>query len=130
MFGAGDDVPELGDHLAAVANAEGETVAALEEGLEHVLQLLVIEDALGPARTGTEDIAVGEAPAGDEAGAGVRDLDALVADVAALQLLAQRQQRNSVLAQRQDVRQLAHEVRGTSQALQGRLDCVTQQQLQ
>ena len=36
--------------------------------MEHVGELCVVEHALGPAGTGAEDVAVGEATAGDEAG--------------------------------------------------------------
>ena len=37
VLGAGNDVLQLGNHLTAVADAEGEAVGALEEGLEQPL---------------------------------------------------------------------------------------------
>ncbi len=65
--GAGDEVAELGHHLAAVADADGEGVGAGEEGGEGVAELRVEEDGFGPAAAGAEDVAVGEAAAGGEA---------------------------------------------------------------
>ena len=57
---------ELAEHLAAVADAERESVFAPEELLEHRLEPVVEEDRTRPAGTGAEHIAVGEAAAGDE----------------------------------------------------------------
>ena len=66
MLCAWDDVLELGDHLATVADAECEAVFACKEGGEHCLELRVVEDALCPTRTCTKDVAVREAAASDD----------------------------------------------------------------
>ena len=67
MLCAWDDVLELGDHLATVADAERKAVFACKEGGEHCLELRVVEDALRPTGTCTEDVAVREAAASDDA---------------------------------------------------------------
>src|SRR5579875_54373 len=67
VFGAGDDPGELGHHLAAVANAQGEGICALEEGRELFAEGFVKEDGFGPAGTCAEDVAVTETAAGGEA---------------------------------------------------------------
>ena len=56
-----------GFHLAAVAHTQGEGVGPLEEGLELVARPRVVEDGLGPALAGAQDVAVGEAAAGGPA---------------------------------------------------------------
>src|SRR5690606_7178416 len=76
MVGAGDDRAQLAEHLAAVAHADGETVAAGEERLEHRAQLGPLEDAGGPATPGAEDVAVAETAAGGEPGEVVQPLPA------------------------------------------------------
>ena len=48
-FGAGDDGGEVAHHLAAVADAQGEGVLALEEGGKLVLEAGVEQDGFGPA---------------------------------------------------------------------------------
>ena len=65
--GAGDDAVEVAHHLAAVAHAEGKAVFAGEEGGEFVAGAGIEECALGPAFTGSEDVAIAEATAGHEA---------------------------------------------------------------
>lgn len=67
MFGARDDGLKRAHHLAAVAHAQGEGVLAVEERGELVAAAFVHQDGLGPALTGTEHVAVGEAAAGDQA---------------------------------------------------------------
>src|SRR3546814_3305691 len=55
-------------HLAAVAHAQREAVAAGEEGFEHVAQRRALEDRGGPAAAGADHVAVAEATDGDHAG--------------------------------------------------------------
>ncbi len=61
-----NQVLEVGNHLAAVADAEREGVLAVEVSFEFGAGLRVEEDALGPAFTGTENVTVAEATASDE----------------------------------------------------------------
>src|SRR3546814_7247089 len=68
VLGTGDDALELRHHLAAVAHAQREAVAAGEEGFEHVAQRRALEDRGGPAAAGAEHVAVAEATDGDHAG--------------------------------------------------------------
>src|SRR3546814_8423670 len=68
VLGTGDDALELRHHLAAVAHAQREAVAAGEEGFEHVAQRRALEDQGGPAAAGAEHGAVAEATDGDHAG--------------------------------------------------------------
>ena len=58
---------ERGHHLAAVAHAQREGVAAAEEGRELLGQHRVEEDRARPALAGAQRVAVAEAAAGDEA---------------------------------------------------------------
>ncbi len=81
VTGAGDDVGELGEHLAAVAHAQAETVLAGEEGGELLEGARVEADGLGPASARAEHVAVGEAAAGDQTGEAVQG-DAAFYDVA------------------------------------------------
>src|SRR5262249_7158394 len=55
------------EHLAAVADAEGEGVRTLEETLKLRAHVLVEQDRFGPALTRSKHIAIGEAAAGDQA---------------------------------------------------------------
>ena len=64
---AGDDVGQLGKHLAAVAHAQAEGVLAGKEGLELVGQHVVERDGARPANAGTQRVAVAEAAAGHHA---------------------------------------------------------------
>ncbi len=64
---AGNQLVQVGHHLAAVADAEAEAVATIEEGLELVAGARVEEDGLGPALAGAQHVAVGEAAAGRQA---------------------------------------------------------------
>ena len=80
-----DDILELGDHLAAVADAEGEAVGTLEELLELFLELLVVENGFCPTGTGAEYVAVGEAAAGDKSGKAV-ELCATVEEIRHVQV--------------------------------------------
>src|SRR5690606_18248459 len=61
---ARDQLVQIAHHLATVAHAEGEAVAALEERLEAIPRTGIEQDRLGPALTGTEHVAVGETAAG------------------------------------------------------------------
>src|SRR5437660_11014790 len=65
--GAGDELLQRGEHLAAVAGAEREGVAAREEVDELGAHADVVEDRACPAASGAEHVAVGEAAAGDDA---------------------------------------------------------------
>ena len=78
---AGDDVVQIGHHLAAVADAETEAVAPLEEGRELIARATVVEYGLGPALAGAQHIAVGESATGRHA-LEVRQLDTAGQDVA------------------------------------------------
>ena len=66
--GAGYDAAQPGQHLAAVADAQAETVGAVEKALELVPEALVMEDGLRPAAARAEHVAVGKSAAGDQAG--------------------------------------------------------------
>ena len=63
----GNDLAQIAHHLAAVAHAQREHVAAAEEGLELVARARVEQDGLGPALARAEHVAVGEAAAGGDA---------------------------------------------------------------
>ena len=67
MLGPGDQLPQLAHHLAAVAGAEGESVAAREKRAELVPRACVEQDGLRPARARPEDVSVGESSARGEA---------------------------------------------------------------
>ena len=67
MFRAGHQVLEVGQHLTAVANAQGESVLAEEETVEGVTQAVVIQHGLGPAATSTKHVAIGETATGHQA---------------------------------------------------------------
>jgi hypothetical protein len=64
---ARDQLVQVGHHLATVAHAEGEAVVTLEEALEGIAGTAVEQGRLGPAFTGTQYVAVGEAAAGHQA---------------------------------------------------------------
>ena len=64
---AGDHWRQRGHHLATVANAEREGVAALETGRELVRQRRVEPHRTSPAFTGTKRVAVAEPISGDSA---------------------------------------------------------------
>ena len=64
-FCAGHERLQFGEHLAAVADAEGERVAG-EEGREGIAQAGLEEDRLRPAAAAAEHVAVGEAAAGGQ----------------------------------------------------------------
>src|SRR3984893_140521 len=64
---AGNEALQGCKHLAAIADAECETVRALEEALEVLAHRLMEENRLGPALAGSQYIAIGEAAAGNEA---------------------------------------------------------------
>ena len=64
---AGNELAQVAHHLAAVAHAQREGVAALEERLELVARARVEEDGLRPALARAEHVAVGEAAARREA---------------------------------------------------------------
>jgi len=64
VLGAGNEGREVGEHLAAVADAECEASRIREETLERRAQGLAMEDGLRPAPAGSEHIAVGKAAAG------------------------------------------------------------------
>ena len=66
-LGARDQVVEEREHLAAVADPQGEGVRAGEEGRKGVPGPWVEEDRAGPATSGPQDVAVGEAAAGHQA---------------------------------------------------------------
>lgn len=78
--GSGNDFVEVAHHLAAVADAEGKGVGTGKVGAEFVAGAGVEEDALGPAFTGSKDVAVTESAAGNEA-AEVAQGDASAEDV-------------------------------------------------
>ena len=63
----GNDLVQVAHHLAAVAHAERERVAAREERRELVARARVEQDRLGPALARAEHVAVGEAAARREA---------------------------------------------------------------
>ncbi len=67
VLGARDDGLQAAHHLAAVADAEREGVAALEEAGELVRQLRVEQDGLRPALARTQHIAIREAADGNQA---------------------------------------------------------------
>src|SRR5262249_9028244 len=67
--GAGEQVGEVGEHLAAVAHAEDERVAARREARERVAGARVVAERRGPAAAGAEDVAEREAAARDSAAA-------------------------------------------------------------
>ena len=64
---AGDDVGQLGEHLAAVAHAQAKAVGPGEKGLELRQQHRVEGDAARPAYAGSQRVAVAEAAAGHQA---------------------------------------------------------------
>ena len=64
---ARDQFLQCGQHLAAVADTERETVLAREVRAELVAQPPIEQDGLGPALPGTQHVPIGEASAGDEA---------------------------------------------------------------
>ena len=64
----GDQLGQQRQHLAAVADAEGEGLPPGEEVFEHAPQAVVEEDGARPAGAGAEDVAVAEAAAGGQAG--------------------------------------------------------------
>ena len=68
VLGTGNDVGQLGKHLAAVAHAQAEGVAAAEELLELRGQAVVEGDGARPADAGAQSVAVAEAAAGHHAG--------------------------------------------------------------
>ena len=67
VLGARDEALEGREHLAAVADAEREGVAAREEALELLAHRLVEQDRLGPALARAQHVAVGKAAAGHQA---------------------------------------------------------------
>ena len=67
VVGTGNDRVEVAHHLAAIANAESESIGTGEEAGEFGAGAFVEKDALGPAFAGTENVAVAKATAGDEA---------------------------------------------------------------
>ena len=64
---ARDQRLERGHHLAAVADAKGESVAAGKERLEILARAGIEQDRLGPALSGAEHVAIREPAAGYEA---------------------------------------------------------------
>ena len=60
MLGARNDGLERAHHLAAVADAQGEGVLAVEKGGELVAAAVVHQDGPRPAEAGTEHVAIGE----------------------------------------------------------------------
>ncbi len=81
VVAARDQLTQVGEHLAAVAHAQGEGVRAGKERGESFTGDAVEQDRLGPALTGAEDVAVGEAAAGDQT-AEVGQVNAAAEDVA------------------------------------------------
>ena len=67
MFGAGHQMLDRREHLAAVADAERELAAIGEECAELIGQITVIADRRRPAAPGAEHVAIAEAAAGGEA---------------------------------------------------------------
>jgi hypothetical protein len=65
-FATRDQLVQVGHHLAAIAHAEGKAVLALEEGLKALTGAGIEQHRLGPALTGAQHIAVGEAAAGHQ----------------------------------------------------------------
>ena len=64
---AGDDFAQVGEHLAAIANAERERRRAREKRREFLARARAVEqDRFGPALPGAEHVAVREAAAGDQ----------------------------------------------------------------
>ena len=49
MLSAGDQLPQPGKHLAAVADTQREGVRAVEEGLESIARAIMHEDRFRPA---------------------------------------------------------------------------------
>ena len=80
-LGTGDDPLQGGEHLTAVANAQGEGVRAGEKGLKMRSQGVREKDRPGPAFACTENVAVGEATAGDKTGE-TREIDPARHDIA------------------------------------------------
>jgi hypothetical protein len=68
VFGTGDDVGQLGKHLAAVAHAQAKGVGAGEESLERIGQYRVERDAARPANARAQGVAIAEAAAGHHTG--------------------------------------------------------------
>ena len=66
VLGARNQVLEVRDHLAAVADAQREGILAVEVSFKFSAGLRVEEDALGPAFAGAENVTVAEATAGHE----------------------------------------------------------------
>ena len=64
VLGARDQLLQTGQELTTVADTQSEGVRALEEVLEFGTGVLVQQDRLGPALTGTKNVAVGETTAG------------------------------------------------------------------
>jgi hypothetical protein len=61
---AGNQRLELGEHLAAIADPQGKAVGSLEEGLEHITQLGIEQDAFGPAAACPQHVAERETATG------------------------------------------------------------------
>ena len=64
---AGDDLVQVAHHLAAIADAERETVGAREERFELVAGASIEQDGFRPALAGAEHVSVREAAAGSNA---------------------------------------------------------------
>nr|GFD52047.1 hypothetical protein [Tanacetum cinerariifolium] len=58
---ARNQLVQVGHHLAAVAHAQREAVGALEEALKGITGAAVEQGRFGPAFTGAQHVAVGEA---------------------------------------------------------------------
>ncbi len=63
MLGTGNDVLELAEHLASVAHAQRERIAACEERGERVAQRRALQDGCRPAAACTQHVAVAETAA-------------------------------------------------------------------
>jgi hypothetical protein len=63
----GDQLAQLGQHLASVAYPETEGVGAVEEGGKGIAGARIEQNGLGPATAGAEHITVRESAAGGQA---------------------------------------------------------------
>ena len=80
-LGTRDQLLELGEHLATVADAQREAVVTVEEALELFTRTRIEQHRLGPATASAQHVTVGEAATGDQAPHGVQ-IDTPFEDVA------------------------------------------------
>src|SRR5215208_8152192 len=66
--GTGNQGAQIAHHLAPVAYAQRERIAALEERSELVARACIVENRLGPALPASEHVAIGKAAGRNEPG--------------------------------------------------------------